>query len=316
MLVFPQIDDAALSLDASVVTVGNFDGIHLGHQALVAQTVEEARRRAAAAVVVTFNPHPVKVLAPGRAPRLILTVQDKIELLKKLGVDVVVNQRFDSSFANLRAEEFVRRSIVDRLKTKKILVGPDLRFGHRREGNVEQLVRWGAELGFEVSIVEPILVDGVRVSSSRIRGLLEQGRVDEARASLGRYHFISGTVIEGTRRGREIGFPTANIASRTEVVPGDGIYATLFHVDGKWWPSASSIGVNPTFGPGPRTVESYILDFGRDLYNKEIKLAFAKKIRDEKKFADVAGLIAQIEDDVKATRSFFDGSQDSTKFVP
>jgi riboflavin kinase/FMN adenylyltransferase len=306
MLVFHHIDDPALSLDASVVTLGNFDGIHLGHQALVSQTVQEARCRHAASVVVTFDPHPLKVLAPRRAPRLILTAEDKIEMLGELGVDVVVSQNFDPTFANVRAEEFVRRSIVDRLKTKKMFVGPDLRFGHGREGNVEQLVGWGRALGFEVSVVEPILLNGVRVSSSRIRGFVEEGRVDEARASLGRYHFISGAVIEGNRRGREIGFPTANIMSRTELLPSDGIYATLFYVDAAWLPSASSIGVNPTFGPGPRTIESYILDFDRDIYSKPIKLAFVKKIRDEKKFADIAALVAQIQDDVKTSRSVFD----------
>lgn len=306
MLVFEHINDTAISLEASVVTLGNFDGIHLGHQALVSQTVEEARRRHATSVVVTFDPHPLKVLAPAHAPGLILTTEDKIEMLGELGVDVVINQRFDASFANVRAEEFVRRSIVDRLKTKKMFVGPDLRFGHAREGNVEQLVGWGAKLGFEVSVVGPIRINGVRVSSSRIRQLVQEGWVDEARESLGRYHFISGTVIEGSRRGRDIGFPTANIASRTEVLPSDGIYATLFHVDSKWWPSASSIGVNPTFGTGPRTVESYILNFDRNIYNEAIKVAFVKKIRDEKKFADVAALIAQIQDDVKTTRSLFD----------
>jgi riboflavin kinase/FMN adenylyltransferase len=306
MLVFHSIDDPMLSLDASVVTLGNFDGIHLGHQALVGQTVEEARRRRAASVVVTFDPHPLKVLAPGRAPRLILTAEDKIAMLGELGVDVVVSQHFDRSFANLSAEEFVQRSIVDRLKSKKMFVGRDLRFGHARRGNVDLLVEWGAALGFEVSIVEPIIVGGARVSSSRIRRLVEDGRVDEARASLGRYHFISGTVIEGSRRGRQIGFPTANIASRTEVIPGDGIYATLFHLENNWWPSASSIGVNPTFGAGPRTIESYILDFDRDIYGESIKLAFVKKIREEQKFADVPALVAQIQDDLKVTRSLFD----------
>jgi riboflavin kinase/FMN adenylyltransferase len=306
MLVFHDIDDPGLSLGASVVTLGNFDGIHLGHQALVSKTVEEARRRNAASVVVTFDPHPLKVLAPARAPRLILTTQDKIEMLRELGVAVTISQRFDNAFANLRAEEFVRRSIADRLKAKKMFVGRDLRFGHAREGSVEQLVGWGEALGFEVSIVEPILVNGVRVSSSRIRELIQDGRVDEARALLGRHHFISGTVIEGNRRGRQIGFPTANIATRTEVVPGNGIYATLFYVDGNWWPSASSIGVNPTFGAGRRTIESYILDFDRDIYNKTIKLAFVEKIREEKKFSDVASLVAQIEIDVKIARGVFD----------
>jgi riboflavin kinase/FMN adenylyltransferase len=306
MVVSQRIDDPALALDASVVTLGNFDGIHLGHQALVSQTVDEARRRHATSVVLTFDPHPLKVLAPARAPRLILTAQDKIEMLGGLGVDIVVSQRFDSTFANVRAEDFVRRSIVDRLKTKKMFVGRDLRFGHAREGSVKQLVEWGGALGFEVSIVEPVLVDGVRVSSSHIRDLIQHGRVDEARASLGRYHFISGTVIQGSRRGREIGFPTANIASRTEMVPSNGIYASLSLVDGRWWPSASSIGVNPTFGAGPRTIETYILDFDRDIYDQAIKLAFVKKLRDEKKYPDVASLVAQIKDDIRTTRAVFD----------
>lgn len=306
MQIYHQIDDAGLSPAASVVTMGNFDGIHLGHQALVLRSLEEARHRNVASVVLTFDPHPLKVLAPARAPRLILTPEDKIELLQHLGIDVVINQRFDSSFASLDAEEFVRRFIVNRLKAKKIWVGRDLRFGHGRKGDVEQLVRWGEELDFEVGIVEPILVNGVRVSSSQIRQAIEAGRVDEARSSLGRYHFISGTVVEGNRRGRDLGFPTANIASCTEVIPSDGIYATLFHIGQERWLSVSSIGVNPTFGAGPRTVESYILNFDRDIYGKKIKLAFVKKIREEKKFADVASLIAQIQEDVRSARAVFD----------
>ena len=306
MLVFQDIEDAALSLTASVVTIGNFDGIHLGHQALVARSVEEARRRNAVSVVLTFEPHPLKFFAPVRAPRLIVVTEDKIELFQELGIDVVINQRFDASFAGLAAEEFVRRCIVNCLKAKKIWVGPDLRFGQGRKGNVEQLIGWGADFGFEVGIVEPILVDGVRVSSSQIRELIEAGRVDEARAFLGRYHFVSGTVVEGNRRGRGLGFPTANIFNHTEVIPSDGIYATLFHIGQERWLSVSSIGFNPTFGAGPRTVESYILDFDRNIYGKKVKVAFLKKIRDEKKFTDAASLIAQMQNDVSSARALFD----------
>jgi riboflavin kinase/FMN adenylyltransferase len=306
MLVFPDIADAAQSLTASVVTMGNFDGIHLGHQALIIRTVEESRRRNAVSVALTFDPHPLKVLAPARAPRLILTPEDKIELFRDLGIDVVINQRFDASFAGLEAEEFVRRFIVDRLKAKKLWVGSDLRFGRGRKGSVEQLIGWGVEWGFEVGMVEPILVNGVRVSSSQIRALIEEGRVDEARALLGRFHFVSGTVVDGNRRGRGLGFPTANIASRTEVIPSDGIYATLFHIGQERWLSVSSIGVNPTFGAGPRTLESFILDFDRDIYGESIRVAFLKKIREEEKFADVASLIARIKDDVRRAHAVFD----------
>jgi riboflavin kinase/FMN adenylyltransferase len=306
MLVFQRLEDPALTVDESVVTLGNFDGVHRGHQALVSKTVEEARRRGIASVAVTFDPHPLQVLAPERAPHLIVTAEDKIELLGKLGVDIVVKQRFDADFANLRAEDFARELIAGRLHARKIFVGRDLRFGHRREGSVEKLIQWGSKWGFEVSIVDPVLVGGARVSSSRIRQLLQQGRVEEARESLGRHHFISGTVVRGNGRGREIGYPTANISSRTEMLPGNGIYATFFWFDGRWRPSASSIGFNPTFGAGPRTVESYIFDFDRDIYGQSMKLAFVKKIRDEQKFADVASLITQIGDDVKTARAILE----------
>jgi len=313
MRVFSQIDDAAPSLAASVVTIGNFDGVHLGHQALISRLVEEARGRNEVSVALTFEPHPLKVLAPERAPRLILAAEDKIEIFQNLGVDVLVNQRFDASFASLDAETFVRQFVVDRLKAKKIWVGRDLRFGQGRKGSVEQLIDWGPKWGFEVSIVEPILLNSVRVSSSHIRRLVEEGRVDEASKSLGRYHFVSGTVVDGNRRGRGLGFPTANIASRTEVIPRDGIYATLFCIGHEQWQSVSSIGVNPTFGDGPRTLESHVLDFDRDIYGHTVKVAFLKKLRDEKKFADVAGLIAQMREDARSARAVFESLGTATR---
>ena len=171
------------------------------------------------------------------------------------------------------------------------------------------MIRWGAEGGFQVGIVEPILVDGVRVSSSRIRQLITDGRVDAARSLLGRYHFVSGRVVTGHQRGRDLGFPTANISSRTEVLPADGIYATLFHLGERTLLSVSSVGLNPTFGAGPRTVESYILDFARgNLRRASIKLAFVKKIRDEKKFASIDELTTQIRDDVASAQLIFETS--------
>ena len=306
MQVFQDIGDAAQSVNGSVVTMGNLDGIHLGHQALVLRCVEEAQRLKTTSIVLTFDPHPLKILAPERAPRLLLAAKDKLELLEGLGVDVVINQRFDATFSRLSAVNFVRQCLVDTLKAKKIWAGSDLRFGRGRSGDVEQLIEWGRRWGFEVSVVEPILVNGVRVSSSQIRQLIEAGRMDEARFLLGRYHFISGVVVTGHGRGKELGYPTANISSFTEVLPGDGIYATIFYVGGKRWLSVSSIGINPTFGAGPRTVESYVFDFGGDLYDKAIRLAFVKRIREEKKFSDIAALVFQIQDDVRAAKSIFD----------
>lgn len=302
-----HIEGRGLSLTGAVATLGNFDGIHLGHQALVRNAVEDANRCGIPSVVLTFEPHPLKILTPARAPRLILSHKDKMQLLQSFGVDIVVIKNFDAQFANLRAEEFVRGFLVDRLRIKKIWVGRDLRFGQRRQGSVDDLIRWGADLGFEVGIVEPILLQGVRVSSSRIRHLLEQGHVDEVEPMLGRRHFVSGRVVKGRCRGRELGFPTANIATRTEVLPLDGIYATLFQIKDRQWLSVSNVGVNPTFGEGPRTVESFILDFNSDIYGESVKLSFVKKIREEKKFETAQALVLRMKEDVKSAQTIFKG---------
>lgn len=305
MQIVRHTEERTLTLPRSVVTLGNFDGIHRGHQALIGGAVADARRMNIASVVLTFEPHPLEVLAPERAPKMLLAHKDKMELLRSLGVDVVVMQNFDLAFAKLSAEEFVRGILVDRLKAAKIWVGQGFRFGQGRRGTVEDLVRWGAGLDFKVAAVDPILVEGVPVSSSRIRQLVTDGRVDEVEALLGRYHFVSGRVVSGHRRGREIGFPTANISSRTEVLPADGIYATLFSLGESRLLSVSSVGLNPTFGAGPRTVESYILNFREDIYGAPVKLAFVKRLREEKKFASVEALTAQIHQDVADAEAAF-----------
>ena len=305
MKAFSDIEDQQLSMRGSVVTMGNFDGIHLGHQALVRHTVEESKRLGYPSIVLTFEPHPLKVLAPERAPRLLLSYQDKLDLFQAFGVDIVIAQRFDREFASIAAEDFVRRFLVGRLKTKKLWVGRDLRFGQGRKGGTGDLIRVAPEVGFQVGVLDPISSDGIRISSSRIRGLVEAGCVDEVRPMLGRYHFVSGRVVTGQGRGRNLGFPTANISSQTEVVPLNGIYATLIEVKSRQWPSVSSVGVNPTFGDGPRTVESFIFDFASDIYGEAVKLSFVKRIRDEAKFATVEDLIAQIHEDVEQAKVIF-----------
>jgi riboflavin kinase/FMN adenylyltransferase len=305
MQVVRQIDDPNLSLTGSVITLGNFDGIHLGHQALIGGAVSEARKLAIPSVVLTFEPHPLKVLAPGRAPKMLLTHKDKMQLLQALGVDIVVIQSFDLSFASLAAEEFVRRILVERLKARKIWVGRDLRFGQGRKGNVADLERWGAEMGFGVNTVDAIVIGGARVSSSRIRQLVTEGQVDAVAPLLGRFHFVSGRVVAGHRRGRELGFPTANIATRAEVLPLDGIYATIFYLAERPLLSVTSIGVNPTFGEGPRTVESYILKFAEDIYEEAVRLSFVRRLRGEMKFASVDDLSAQIRQDVAGAEGIF-----------
>ncbi|HEY7216894.1 MAG TPA: bifunctional riboflavin kinase/FAD synthetase [Candidatus Binatia bacterium] len=305
MQIFRHIGDPGLQLQESVVTLGNFDGIHLGHQALIGGAVAEAKELGIPSVVLTFEPHPLKVLTPERAPNVLLTHKDKMQLLQDLGVDIVVVQHFDLPFAKLGAEEFVRGFLADRLKAKRLWVGKDLRFGQGRSGRVENLIQWGGALGFSVAVVEPILLNGVRVSSSRVRQALSEGHVDEVVPMLGRYHFISGRVIAGHHRGRELGFPTANIATRAETLPLDGIYATLFRLGRRSLRSVSSIGVNPTFGQGPRTVESFILNFDANIYGESARLCFVKLLREERKFSSVDELIVQIRRDVECAESVF-----------
>ncbi|HYA28428.1 MAG TPA: bifunctional riboflavin kinase/FAD synthetase [Acidobacteriota bacterium] len=305
MQIVRHIDDPTLAVIGSVVTLGNFDGIHLGHQALIGGAVADAKKLGVPSVVLTFEPHPLKVLAPERAPQMLLSHKDKMQLLQSLGAEIVVVQKFDLPFAQISAENFVRGVLIDRLKIRKIWVGQDLRFGQGRRGSVADLRRWGAELGFAVSTVDAILVDNARVSSSRIRQLVGDGYVDRVEPMLGRYHFISGHVGVGHRRGRELGFPTANIATRAEVLPLDGIYATLFHFGNRQWLSVSSIGINPTFGAGPRTVESFIFSFDQDIYGEAVRLSFVKRIREEKKFSSADELSQQIRRDVEAANGIF-----------
>jgi riboflavin kinase / FMN adenylyltransferase len=306
MEVFHDIEDFRRPESTTVVTMGNFDGIHLGHQALVGNAVAEARQYGTQSVVFTFDPHPLKLLAPERAPQMIVRRQDKLDLLEVFGVDAVIVQKFDRQFASIQAEDFVRRYLIERLNLSKIWFGKDLRFGRSRSGGAEDLIRWGGELGFDVGIVEPILLEGRRISSSRIRQLIGEGRVDEVQPMLGRYHFISGSVVTGHRRGRELGFPTANLATTNEVVPRDGIYATIMEVKNRHWLSVSSVGYNPTFGEGVRTIEAFILDFAQDIYGESVKLSFVQRIRDDRKFAKAEQLVTQIHQDVKAARAVFD----------
>jgi riboflavin kinase/FMN adenylyltransferase len=260
-------------------------------------------------VVVTFEPHPLKFLAPERAPRLILTRKDKIRLLRDCGVDAVIVQKFDRSFADLEAKDFVQRYLAGRIKAKKVWVGRDFGFGRGKRGRLPDLMGWGSEHGFEVGVVDPVEVDGVPVSSSRIRQLIAGGDVKLANRFLGRTHFISGAVVRGHQRGRTLGFPTANIRSRTEMVPADGIYATVLESEGRSLPSVSSVGTNPTFGGAARTVESFVFDFEGDLYNRKVRLYWIEKIRDQEKFSSPELLVRQMEEDARQARSIVSGAQ-------
>ena len=286
----------------SVLTIGVFDGVHRGHQRLIAKVVAEANANGAAAGVVTFRNHPDSVLNPNFRPHYITSVVERTRLMEELGVDFVVPVTFDREVAGLRAGNFAKM-LSSNLRMRGLVVGPDFAMGYKREGNVAVLSTLGAELGFSVSVVDLLSDGGDAVHSTSIRKALVDGNVKDVAKKLGRNFSISGTVVTGDKRGRTLGFPTANIEVGPDmVVPGNGIYATLAFVDGERHMAATSIGTRPTFDGKGRTIEAFLLGFDSNLYNRELRLEFVQRLRDELKFHSVDALLEQMELDVEQTR--------------
>ena len=287
----------------SVLTIGVFDGVHRGHQRLIAKVVAEANANGAAAGVVTFRNHPDSVLNPNFRPHYITSVAERTRLMEELGVDFVVPVTFDREVAGLRARKFTKL-LSSNLRMRGLVVGPDFAMGYKREGNVEALSTLGAELGFSVSVVDLLSDGGDAVHSTSIRKALVDGNVKDVAKKLGRNFSMSGTVVTGDKRGRTLGFPTANIEVGPDmVVPGNGIYATLAFVDGERHMAATSIGTRPTFDGKGRTIEAFLLGFDSNLYNRQLRLEFVQRLRDELKFDSVDALLEQMELDVEQTRS-------------
>lgn len=291
----------------SVVTIGTFDGVHLGHRTLLALAMERAGELGAASVALTWDRHPAATLRPERLPPLLTTPERKIELLEASGVDVVAVIPFDLALSRLPPEAFVEEVLVGGLGSKVVLVGEDWRFGHRAAGDVALLARLGAEMGFEVGGVTLQEVAGEPVSSSRIRRAVAAGDLELAGALLGRPFDLTGVVRRGAGRGKTLGFPTANVALDPETAhPPRGVYAGRVDVSGLQKPAAVNIGVNPTFGGDPdRTplqVEAFILDFEGELYEKRLQIELWERLRDEERFESVDDLVAQIARDVEDTR--------------
>jgi riboflavin kinase/FMN adenylyltransferase len=285
------------------VTVGNFDGVHRGHQALVATALDAARKTAGTAVVLTFDPHPSHVLSPHRAPDALLTVEQKAEILGGLGVDCLAVLPFTRTLADRSATEFAGDVLRRCLGAENVIVGATFRFGRHREGDASRLAALGRELGFAVEAVAPVLQDGVPISSTRIREALARGEIESANALLGRRYFVDGSVRHGDGRGRTIGFPTANLELVNETLPGGGVYACWVETQpSERWPAVVNIGRRPTFGGGDLLVEAHLLGFEGDLYERRLRVLFQQKLRDERTFPDVAALRAQIETDAARGR--------------
>jgi riboflavin kinase / FMN adenylyltransferase len=288
----------------SVVAIGVFDGVHVGHRAIVARAVAAAGSLDASAVVVTFDPHPATVVRPESAPLLLGSVLERLDLLASLGVDATLVLPFDREMSQWSAEEFVQRLLVSRLHARRVVVGENFRFGNRALGDVALLRRVGAVNDFDVDAVPLVGGGDDAVSSTSIRGLIAEGSVASAAEALGRLYGVSGEVVRGDGRGRELGFPTANIAVPAGVaVPADGVYAGwLVRADGSRWPAAISVGSNPTFDGVDRRVEAYALDADFDLYGERITIEFAARLRGMEKFATVEDLVTQMVQDVSDVR--------------
>ncbi len=291
----------------TVVTLGVFDGLHLGHQLIMQTVVERARTIGAVATVITFEPHPRALLHPESAPPLLQTFDQKIEALGALGIEQTIVIHFDKNFAQIRAEDFLRDVIADRLHAREVYLGCGFAFGHGREGNIDLLRTVSKSLGFFSDEVPEVRLRGRRVSSSRIRELLQQGRVGIARRMLGRPYGVEGQVVRGAERGGKLGFPTANLHPQNRVIPRNGVYVTATLIDGQWRRSVTNIGTRPTFGAdNESSVETFVMDWSGDLYGDVVRVRFLHRLRAEKKFNSLEELKSQIKSDVARARRYFE----------
>lgn len=285
-----------------VVALGTFDGVHLGHQALLAGAVTRARNLRGRCAAVTFDPHPLQVIAPPDEPFLLTTLDERLALLAGVGVDLTVVVRFDAEFRETSADRWVQ-VLVERTGLAEAVCGPDYSYGRDRAGDARSLENAGAARGFVVHVSSPVQVDGVPVSSTAIREMLREGDVSRAARLLGRWYALGGSVIRGDGRGARLGFPTANLLPPAEkVLPARGIYAAWTRTGGGVHQSAVSVGTRPTFGGGEVLVESHLLDTSIDLYDSRIELHFVHRLRDERAFASVDALVNQMKEDVTQTR--------------
>lgn len=290
-----------------VVALGNFDGVHLGHRELIRRTIEIANKYNGTSAVYTFDPHPLKVTRPELCPPLLLNKEEKIRQFAELGVKVLVIAPFTEEISGFSPEQFVQEVLVQKLKVKCAVVGFNYNFGYKGSGDANMLGELATQKGFGVEVVPPVKCGGIEVSSTLIRNYLLEGNVADAAKYLGYFPFLSARVVTGFQRGREIGYPTANLnLSDDFLVPANGVYAVKLYFGDKTWHGVANIGVKPTFEPGqPRNLEVHIFDFNGDLYGTKIKLEFIRRIRGECQFGSVDELVEQINKDVQTAKSCF-----------
>lgn len=291
------------NFEQSIITIGNFDGVHKGHVEIFHHLKDKSRTLHLPSIVVTFEPHPLKVLAPDKAPELITTFDQKAELISFSGIDCLVVVPFTTEFSRTTADEFVRNTLCDSLGMRHIVIGHDYAFGRGREGNYMTLEKIGAELGFTLEDMNPIGENGIVFSSSLVRRMITEGDVESATRILGRYYMISGIVAQGRKIGQTLGFPTANISTSNELIPLDGVYAVMALVDGQLVKGACNIGLNPTFDGGLHTIEVFLLDFSSQIYGRDIEVFFVQRLRGVVKFPNATTLKLAIGQDIERTRT-------------
>src|SRR3954462_13738141 len=298
-------DDGPVRWHNPVLALGNFDGLHRGHMKIIDRVRRRAGERGGTPAAMTFEPHAPRVLRPHKAPQLLMTEAQKIEALTRSGMQGVAIVRFTHELSQWEPETFVRQVLVEWLHVVEVWVGANFLFGHERAGTFSVLRTLGARYGFRAEKIDPVRYKDFVVSSTRVRRLLAEGRVDEAGALLGHHYFIDGVVVRGDARGREIGFPTANLDTPNELLPPPGVYATSAAIEGIEHASVTNIGTRPTFGGTGIRVETHLLDGSRDLYGAQVRLSFVQRLRDERAFPDVDALRAQIDADCRAARRLF-----------
>ena len=308
MRLFHGTDNAEI-MRPTVLTLGVFDGLHLGHQLIMRTVVERASATGAVPTVITFDPHPRAVLHSESAPPLLQTFDQKIEAFGVLGIEQTIVVRFTRKFAQVRAEDFLRDVVHERLQATEVYLGRGFAFGRDREGNIELLKKVSGQLGFSAAEVPEVQLRGHRISSSRIRELLKQGRVNLVRYMLGRPYGVEGRVVRGKERGRTLGFPTANLAPQNRVIPRNGVYVTATLIDGIWRRSITNVGTRPTFETIEEpSVETFVINWSGDLYGDVVRVRFLHRIRDEKKFDGIESLKKQIGYDLSRANKYFERS--------
>lgn len=292
-----------------VVALGNFDGVHLGHQQILFAVRDRAREIGGTAVVYTFHPHPLSVLTEGKQPLTITTIEEKLELIEACGIDVVISEPFTFDYAQIPAEHFAEDILQKAIGVREIFVGYDYRFGSKRQGDVHYLKKLGSCLGFRVRTVEPVMSDGIIVKSSNIRQLIQMGDIAVANRLLGREYCIMGDVIRGKGRGTGLGFPTANIKPNKNLYPAEGVYAVWVQVQGQRYRGAMNIGKNPTFHEKQLSFEVFIMQFSGDVYDERLRISFVSRVRPERTFPSVDALIAQMHQDISEVERILNSQQ-------